>query len=82
MYAIIQILIVSDLNSLYLSLNQNIRSCEEERDSKLSNWREFCKPLSDWLDQADYVLSSCDVSESDLENTRKQHEKIEVFFVS
>ncbi len=82
MYAIIQILIVSDLNSLYLSLNQNIRSCEEERDSKLSNWREFCKPLSDWLDQADYVLSSCDVSESDLENTRKQHEKIEVFIVS
>ncbi|XP_028414134.1 dystrophin-like isoform X2 [Dendronephthya gigantea] len=59
------------------SLNQSIRNCEQERDGKLLIWRESCQPLSDWLDQADGVLSSCDVVETDLENTRKQREKIE-----
>lgn len=70
------------MDFLCCSLNQNIRSCEEERDNKLSSWRELCKPVSDWLDQAENVLSSCEVSESDLENTRKQREKIEVVSAS
>ena len=67
---------------LYCSLNQNIRSCEEERDSKLSSWRGMCKPVSDWLDQAENIVSSCEVSGSGLENTRKQREKIKVFRTS
>lgn len=42
----------------------------------------MCKPVSDWLDQAENIVSSYEVSGSGLENTRKQREKIKVFSTS
>ena len=59
-------------------LSENLRSCEQEQETKLSSWLETYKPLSDWLDQADHVLSPDCVDGSNMEDTRRQKSEIEV----
>ena len=61
-------------------LNEDIRNFEQEQDSKLSMWQKTCKPLSDWLDDADQLISSSEVDGSGITNIKKQKKKMEVVY--